>query len=496
MRGTLIRAFVNGYEFKRVINNERSTGRIGFCFQGATSSVTGMHLDSLEARDESATSQVLFHGDSLTSGQGTSGTLAHADKYPTQTMALLDSSFDWANLGVSGRTLVDLIANAAEIDDCRRTEAESDIVVLWAGVNDLAVLGASPSTVVDRLTEYAAGRRALGFQVLVLTIIAADESHPAIPTGFNSQRETVNAWLRANWSAHFDGLADVAADPRLSNPADPAYYEADGIHLEAAGAAAAAEIVADALSAMKEASLQVTSPTEAEIVLVGAANEIAWQTTGDVPTVRIEFSDDGGATYAVLEEELLNSGSYNWTPADSQLTATARVRVASSDGSVEAESPVFNVATTSASGDGVTTEQLASALQELQEHGDNNWGRNPILPVIARVNQEPVAKTTLVAYQRGRSQHQLVVVDSTGAGVDLSGKSLQFTLETLSGARVGSTSDVSVLGPDGNVASFTAVEEWHAQPGLFRYALRDLGDGARVWARGDYLIEPTAGPVV
>jgi hypothetical protein len=139
---------------------------------------------------------------------------------------------------------------------------------------------------------------------------------------------------------------------------------------------------------------------------------------------------------------------------------------------------------------------LASALDELKEHGDDAWGRNPILPVTARVNQEPVARTTLIAYQRGRSLHQFVVVDSTGEGVNLSEKSLQFTLETLSGARIGSTTDVSVSGPDSNTATFTAVEDWHTQPGLYRYALRDVADGARVWARGDYLIEPTAGPAV
>jgi hypothetical protein len=334
--------------------------------------------------------------------------------------------------------------------------------------------------------------------VLVVTIVAADEAHPSIPTGFNSQRSTVNAWLRANWSDHFDGLADVAADVRLSDPGNTTYFQTDGVHLAPGGALAVAEDVAAALSLMGEASLEVTAPAAGEILLAGEGRDITWRTTGVVPLVRVEFSDNGGGTYEeVLADELVNTGSFEWTPEASQVTPSARVRVASVDGPVEAESSGFKVATTSlSSGGGVTAEQLASALDELKEHGDGAWGRNPILPVIARVNQEPVAKTTLVAYQRGRSLHQLVVVDSTGAGVDLSAKSLQFTLETLSGARVGSTAEVSVTGSDSNVASITAVADWHGQPGLFRYALRDVADGARVWARGDYLIEPTAGPVV
>lgn len=496
MQGSLIRAFVNGYEFKRVTNTERATGRVGFCFGGATSETTGLHLDSIVARAESVTSQILFHGDSLTSGQGITA-LPHADKYPTRTMALLNSESDWANLGVPGRTLVDLLTNVSEVDACRRTEAPSDIVVVWGGINDLAVLSASPEEVIDRLTQYAVGRRSLGFKVLVLTIIAADEAHPNISPEFDSQRNTINAWLRANWADFFDGLADVAADPRLSDPTNTSYFQSDGVHLAAGGALAAAEVVAAALSSMGEASLEITGPEAGEILLAGEAYEVAWQTTGLIPLVRIEFSDNGGGTYEeVVADELANTGLFEWTPEASQVTPTARLRVAAVDGAVEGESVVFKVATTSLSGGGVTAEELASALEELKSHGDGAWGRNPILPVVARVNQEPVAKTTLVAYQRGRSLHQLVVVDSTGEAVDLSAKSLQFTLETLGGGQVGSTEDVSVFGSDQNVASFTAVEEWHRQPGLFRYALRDLADGARVWARGDYLIEPTAGPVI
>jgi hypothetical protein len=134
MKGTLIRAFMNGYEFKRVINTERATGRVGFCFGGSTTAATGLHLDSIVARDESVTSQILFHGDSLTSGQGITA-LSHVDKYPTRTMGLLESGSDWANLGVSGRTLVDLLTNVSEVDACRRTEAPSDIVVVWGGIN-------------------------------------------------------------------------------------------------------------------------------------------------------------------------------------------------------------------------------------------------------------------------------------------------------------------------------------------------------------------------
>ncbi|HVJ66382.1 MAG TPA: GDSL-type esterase/lipase family protein [Caulifigura sp.] len=494
MKGSVIRAFINGYEFQRVTNTEQATGRIGFCFGAASSESTGLHLDSLIARDQPVASQILFHGDSLTSGQGVI-TLAHADKYPTRVIDLLDSASDWANLGVGGRTLADLLANVSEVDDCRRPDAPSDLVVVWAGINDFAVGFATVEDVIDRLTTYADGRRTLGFQVVGLTIIAADEAHPNISPEFDGQRNEVNSWLRANWSDHFDALADVAADARLSDPSDETYYQTDGVHLAAAGAGVVAEIVAATIQSLIEPTLTVTAPTAGQVLLAGEPTSITWTSTGSIPTVRVELSKDGGSTWETIADPVDNAGATAWTPPDSAATAAARVRVSATGSDVAATSASFKIATTSPITGVLTPEDLAAALEQLQAHGDVAWGRNPILPVIARVNQDPVSKTTLIAYQRGRSLHQLVIVDATGAAVDLSAKSLQFTLETLTGATVASSSSVTAGGADSNIASFTASEAWHAQPGLYRYALRDVADGARVWARGDYLIEPTAGPV-
>jgi len=495
MKGSFLRAFLNGFEFQRVVDTERSSGRVGLCFQGPSTETTGMHLDSLVAREQSIAPQILFHGDSLTSGM-TSPALSHANKYPTQVIGLLDYDGDWANLGVSGRSLADLLANSAEIDECRRTEASSDVVVVWGGINDLASGGATVEEVVSRLSTYGDGRRMLGFQVVALTIIAADEANPVIDAEFDAQRNAVNAWLRENWDEHFDALADVAADARLSDPTDVEYFHSDGVHLVAGGAAVVAEIVAQTLQTLGETALGITSPATGDIVLVSEVTEIAWSTTGSVTEVVVELSRDGGTTYdTVLAADFANSGSLEWIPEVDQLTATARIRVSSMDESVMTESPIFKIATTVPSGGGLTAGDLQAALEALKTHGDTVWGSNPILPVVVRVNQEPVSKSLLVAYQRGRSRHQVVIVDSTGEGVDLSAKSLQFTLETLSGATVASTIAITISGSDSHIASFTAEELWHAQPGLYRYALRDQGDGARVWARGDYVVEPTAGPV-
>ncbi len=434
LRGTLIRAFLDRCEILRTTDATHGSGRIGCCFGGATSVSTGMHLDSLSASAGFATSQYLFVGDSLTSGQGVI-TLSHAEKYPTLVMSALNNGADWANRAVSGSTLAAMIDAMDEIDVCRRPNAARDVVVIWGGINDLAIGGASVDDVIHRLTTLGDGRQALGFRTTVLTLIAADESHPNIPAGYNARRTAVNAWLRENWQDHFDALADVAADSRLSDPQDEAYFQTDGVHLSAGGAAVVAGIVTAALETLDEASVRIRRPTTGDVLLVGQPAIIEWRTTGDISDVWIELSTNGGVSFDVtLAHGLADTGSLNWTPSLAHLTPAARLRILVNGSEAMAESALFPIATTSTAADGVTAEELEAALASLREHGDAQWGRNPILPVIARVNSDPVARTTLQAYQRGRTIHRLIVVDATGMNVSLAGKSLQFCLETLTGA--------------------------------------------------------------
>lgn len=81
-------------------------------------------------------------------------------------------------------------------------------------------------------------------------------------------------------------------------------------------------------------SVTVLSPNGGESWTAGSVHAIAWNASdpedGAAVTVRIEWSDDDGVSWAPVDSLLANSGSYSWTvPAIP--TANARVRVTAED---------------------------------------------------------------------------------------------------------------------------------------------------------------------
>jgi len=95
-------------------------------------------------------------------------------------------------------------------------------------------------------------------------------------------------------------------------------------------------------------ALTVTGPAEGTLVYAGTPVTIAW--TGNLPAtdpVSIELSRDGGATFQVVNDAVLNNGSYAWT-ASGPDTTQARVRITSHGAvSVSAVGPAFQIVTPS-----------------------------------------------------------------------------------------------------------------------------------------------------
>jgi len=137
---------------------------------------------------------------------------------------------------------------------------------------------------------------------------------------------------------------------------------------------------------------------------------------------------------------------------------------------------------------------ISSRLAASAYSGSGSGSVVQVLPLVTSVQTEPVRSTPLVAYELGEITHRVAVFDAQGAAIDLSGKSLQFTLESLSGAEIGFSNAVNVQGTDQNTVVVAAPAEWHGTPGLYRYAVRDVADGNRVWVQGEYRIERAAGP--
>lgn len=131
---------------------------------------------------------------------------------------------------------------------------------IWGGTNDL-YFGATAAQVISRINTYVADRLAVGWQVIVLSILP--RSAPGTPVTFEADRQTVNAALRAtypNATAYpriYTGASpnvifcDVGDDPTIGLAGDetnPVYYS-DLVHLTAAGyAIVAGDYVSNAIN--------------------------------------------------------------------------------------------------------------------------------------------------------------------------------------------------------------------------------------------------------
>lgn len=196
---------------------------------------------------DTTSSLAVFHGDSMTYG---SGAVHGVSDYPTLTAPT--GSWTKINLGTPGGTIDSFRSNAAAaVDPFYDANRPTNIVAIWAGTNDMAVGGYTPAEVLDDLTVYGQARKAVGWKVLTFTILP--RSDPGISGTFEADRQTANAAIRETWSTYADALVDVAADTRIGDAGDSndtTYYNADKVHLNAAGNAIVAEIVEAAIESL------------------------------------------------------------------------------------------------------------------------------------------------------------------------------------------------------------------------------------------------------
>lgn len=219
---------------------------------------------------------VVFDGDSITAGQGTT------TAYPSRTMTAVTTA-SWLNLGVSGQTIATMNTNRAEnVEPLYRSDAPSgSIVCLFGGTNDLYGVTTS-ATVITALQAYAAGVKAVGLKCLVGTILP--RSNAGIAADFETKRQAVNTAIRTNTGAWHDGVMDFAADTRIGDAGDEldtTYYQADKVHPNDTGA----QILADIASAALLTLLDSTAPaiSTAAINSAGTALVLTYTESGSPP---------------------------------------------------------------------------------------------------------------------------------------------------------------------------------------------------------------------
>jgi Leucine-rich repeat (LRR) protein len=92
-------------------------------------------------------------------------------------------------------------------------------------------------------------------------------------------------------------------------------------------------------------TLWVTSPNGGESWEVGSSHQISWTSSGAIGDVRIEYSVDGGTSWATIVQSTQNDGAHNWTVPDTP-SANCLVRITESDsdaGPTDVSDAVFSI---------------------------------------------------------------------------------------------------------------------------------------------------------
>jgi acyl-CoA thioesterase-1 len=191
---------------------------------------------------------IVFDGDSLTEGY----MLAPSQSYPSQAMAQLPGWLASENFGISGQTWPELLGDVSrEVDPLFSLQRRLNLVVAWAGANDLAV-GYTPREVYENARRYCEARRRRGFTVITLTMFPLQPMD--VDAGYEARRRVYNALLREHWREFADALVDVSADARIGDAsgAERARYFIDAVHLTEAGYGVIADCVVSVIRPIVE----------------------------------------------------------------------------------------------------------------------------------------------------------------------------------------------------------------------------------------------------
>ena len=188
---------------------------------------------------------VVLEGDSRTDGWNCEY------RYPYMDLLSLKESSVIYKTSFGGLSSEDLITRGpVEVDTKFSGVARINVVVVWVGVNDIAINDRSADFTFTNLVTYCTERRNKGWKVIVCTEVSM------MGLGSNGvcdlTRTAYNDLITAQWREFADGVADLAGNPEIG--VIGAYlntnYFCDGIHLTNSGTAIVAEIVNQAIDTL------------------------------------------------------------------------------------------------------------------------------------------------------------------------------------------------------------------------------------------------------
>ena len=178
-------------------------------------------------------------GDSVTYGYG----LDRTASYPAQLQQLLGEQHIVENFGVNGAAVLDYRSTPAY---AAALEFEPDIIVIMLGSNDTnAALWSDRDTFAARYGDLVDAISATGAELILCTCSAAYPIHGGYQFGVDPEAlDQVCDVIRQTAADRNLPLADIAA----VTADQPQWYETDGVHPNADGAAAIAVAIAAAIT--------------------------------------------------------------------------------------------------------------------------------------------------------------------------------------------------------------------------------------------------------
>jgi hypothetical protein len=192
------------------------------------------------------TNVVVCDGDSRTYGFTTTG----GEVYPYSDTLELGANYQVYNTGIVYATLTDQASGAwlvdtayTRVDQYYSNVATNNIVVIWAGRNDIEAFTQGASAVYNSLMSYCKDRKQKGWRVIVCTEIDLIDH--------DAERVILNQYIRQQWYEFADGLCDLAAIDSLSDHTNVNYFvqsELPGVHLTEKGYATVGGWVAKSIT--------------------------------------------------------------------------------------------------------------------------------------------------------------------------------------------------------------------------------------------------------
>lgn len=165
---------------------------------------------------------------------------------PLQVVSGIDP-INWSVPAVTATGYTARASTAASRTDWIARNGVPAVLIDCGGQTDLWQSGdnLTAAQTLTLMEAYHDARRAAGFDKTIMCTVPHSTIYDA---DGQTQRAALNAAIRT--SSHWDAVADLAADARLSDATNLTYFEADQLHLKTAGAAVGAEHVRAALASL------------------------------------------------------------------------------------------------------------------------------------------------------------------------------------------------------------------------------------------------------